>query len=100
MKICPSKIIIIIIMIIVYFFSQTYVDYGTILFISSLEYTPDGRSLVTTVGERRFQVFFIIGSETTSPYILALKILILGLRVRKKNGDWTKRRGRRRNYLI
>ena len=31
-------------------------DYGTILFISSLEYTPDGRSLVTTVGERRFQV--------------------------------------------
>ena len=41
---------------IIYFFSQTYVDYGTILFISSLEYTPDGRSLVTTVGERRFQV--------------------------------------------
>ena len=29
---------------------------GTVLFISSLEYTPDGRSLVTTLGERRFRV--------------------------------------------
>lgn len=35
---------------------SSFVDYGTVLFISSLEYTPDGRSLITTVGERRFQV--------------------------------------------
>ena len=33
-----------------------FVDYGTVLFISSLEYTPDGRSLINTLGERRFQV--------------------------------------------
>ncbi len=26
------------------------------MFISSLEFTPDGRSLVTTLGEKRFHV--------------------------------------------
>ena len=36
--------------------SASYAHIGTILFISSLEYTPDGRSLVTTIGERRFKV--------------------------------------------
>ena len=36
--------------------SSEFVDTGTILFISSLEYTPDGRSLVTTLGEKRFRV--------------------------------------------
>jgi Lon protease-like protein len=35
---------------------NNFTGYGTVLFISSLEYTPDGRSLVTTVGERRFMV--------------------------------------------
>ena len=39
-----------------FLFNSSYSDVGTVLFISSLEYTPDGRSLVTTVGERRFQV--------------------------------------------
>lgn len=40
----------------VIFHRSDYSDYGTILFISSLEHTPDGRSLVTTIGEKRFQV--------------------------------------------
>ena len=31
-------------------------DYGTVLHINSVQYTPDGRSLVSTTGERRFQV--------------------------------------------
>ncbi|XP_003390543.2 PREDICTED: LON peptidase N-terminal domain and RING finger protein 3-like [Amphimedon queenslandica] len=47
---------------------NTYVDYGTVLFISSLEYTPDGRSLVTTVGERRFRV---IERSTRDGYAVA-----------------------------
>ncbi|KAL5460339.1 hypothetical protein EMCRGX_G033784 [Ephydatia muelleri] len=34
----------------------SFVDYGTVLHITSLETTPDGRMLVTTVGERRFKV--------------------------------------------
>ena len=34
----------------------SFSDYGTVLFINSIEYTPDGRSLVTTTGERRFKV--------------------------------------------
>ena len=37
-------------------YRMSFTEYGTILFISSLEYTPDGRSLVTTMGERRFRV--------------------------------------------
>ena len=37
-------------------FRSVFSDYGTVLFISSLEHTPDGRSLITTMGERRFQV--------------------------------------------
>lgn len=40
----------------VIFHRSDYSDYGTIVFISSLEHTPDGRSLVTTVGEKRFKV--------------------------------------------
>ena len=40
----------------VIFHRSDYSDYGSVLFISSLEHTPDGRSLVTTVGEKRFQV--------------------------------------------
>ena len=34
----------------------SFSDYGTVLFINSVEYTPDGRSLITTTGERRFKV--------------------------------------------
>lgn len=34
----------------------SFSDYGTVLFINSVEYTPDGRSLITTTGERRFNV--------------------------------------------
>ena len=37
-------------------YRSVFSDYGTVLFISSLEHTPDGRSLITTMGERRFQV--------------------------------------------
>lgn len=35
---------------------RTFQKCGTVLHIQSVEYTPDGRSLVTTVGERRFRV--------------------------------------------
>ena len=35
---------------------RTFQQCGTVLHIRSVEYTPDGRSLITTVGERRFRV--------------------------------------------
>ena len=35
---------------------SSFNEYGTVLHIKSVEYTPDGRSLVTTVGEKRFRV--------------------------------------------
>ena len=35
---------------------RTFQQCGTVLHIRSAEYTPDGRSLITTVGERRFRV--------------------------------------------
>lgn len=31
-------------------------NYGTVLYIESIQYTPDGRSVITTRGERRFEV--------------------------------------------
>ena len=34
----------------------SFSNYGTVLFINSVEYTPDGRSLITTTGEKRFKV--------------------------------------------
>lgn len=33
-----------------------YADYGTILEIRDVEYTPDGRAIVNTVGSRRFKI--------------------------------------------
>lgn len=38
------------------------------LFISALEYTPDGRSLVSTIGERRFKV---LERTTSDGYAMA-----------------------------
>jgi Lon protease-like protein len=35
---------------------RTFTDYGTLLFIRGLVYTPDGRSVVDTIGQRRFRV--------------------------------------------
>lgn len=35
---------------------RTFADYGTLLFIRGLVYTLDGRSIVDTIGQRRFQV--------------------------------------------
>ena len=35
---------------------STFNEYGTVLYIKTVEYTMDGRSLVTTVGEKRFKV--------------------------------------------
>ena len=40
-------------------------DYGTVLFINSVQYTPDGRSLVKTIGERRFMV---VGRDMVDGY--------------------------------
>jgi Lon protease-like protein len=37
-------------------FSRTFADYGTLLFIRGLIYTQDGRSIVDTIGQRRFHV--------------------------------------------
>ena len=34
----------------------SYFEFGTVLFINSVEHTQDGRALVTTTGERRFQI--------------------------------------------
>lgn len=31
-------------------------NYGTVLYIESIQYTPDGRSLIKTKGERRFEI--------------------------------------------
>lgn len=31
-------------------------NYGTVLYIESIQYTPDGRSLIKTRGERRFEI--------------------------------------------
>lgn len=36
--------------------SRTFTDYGTLLYIRGLVYTPDGRSIVDTIGQRRFHV--------------------------------------------
>lgn len=33
-----------------------YADSGTMLEIRDIEYTPDGRSIVNTVGSRRFKI--------------------------------------------
>lgn len=35
---------------------DSYADYGTILEIRDVEYTPDGRAIVNTVGSRRFKI--------------------------------------------
>ena len=31
-------------------------NFGTVLYIESVQYTPDGRSLIKTRGERRFEI--------------------------------------------
>ncbi|CAF1478208.1 unnamed protein product [Rotaria magnacalcarata] len=36
--------------------AETFADYGTILYIRGLVYTRDGRSIVDTIGQRRFRV--------------------------------------------
>jgi len=36
--------------------TRTFADYGTLLFIRGLVYTNDGRSIVDTIGQRRFHV--------------------------------------------
>ena len=36
--------------------SLSFSSYGTVLYINTVEYTPDGRSLITTTGEKRFKV--------------------------------------------
>ena len=35
---------------------SNFSDYGTLLYIDNLVYTPDGRSIVETTGQRRFRV--------------------------------------------
>ena len=35
---------------------MSFADYGTVLHISSVELLEDGRSLISTQGERRFRV--------------------------------------------
>lgn len=37
-------------------FFSSFADYGTLLYIRGLIYTQDGRSIVDTVGQRRFRV--------------------------------------------
>ena len=34
----------------------SYSSYGTVLYINTVEHTADGRSLITTTGEKRFEV--------------------------------------------
>ncbi|CAF3259069.1 unnamed protein product [Rotaria socialis] len=36
--------------------TETFADYGTLLYIRGLVYTRDGRSIVDTIGQRRFRV--------------------------------------------
>ena len=36
--------------------SRSFSDYGTLLYIRNLVYTQDGRSVVDTIGQRRFRV--------------------------------------------
>ena len=38
------------------FSTHSFSDYGTVLYINTVEHTADGRSLITTTGEKRFQV--------------------------------------------
>jgi Lon protease-like protein len=35
---------------------SSFSDYGTLLYIRGLVYTQDGRSIVDTIGQRRFKV--------------------------------------------
>jgi Lon protease-like protein len=37
-------------------FSSSFADYGTLLYIRGFVYTQDGRSIVDTIGQRRFRV--------------------------------------------
>lgn len=37
-------------------FFRNFADYGTLLYIRGLIYTPDGRSIVDTIGQRRFRI--------------------------------------------
>ena len=43
-------------MIIVSLYRNSYADYGVLLEIRDVQYFPDGRSLVDTIGKRRFRV--------------------------------------------
>ncbi|CAF4321417.1 unnamed protein product, partial [Adineta steineri] len=36
--------------------TETFADYGTLLYIRGLVYTQDGRSIVDTIGRQRFRV--------------------------------------------
>ncbi|CAF0753175.1 unnamed protein product [Didymodactylos carnosus] len=36
--------------------TETFADYGTLLYIRGIMYTEDGRSIVDTIGQRRFRV--------------------------------------------
>ena len=61
------------------------------LFINSVEYTPDGRSLITTTGERRFNVVgrsmrdgyncarikFVYDETVTNPMEIGIIIIII-----------------------
>lgn len=36
--------------------SRNFAEYGTLLYIRGIIYTQDGRSIVDTIGQRRFRV--------------------------------------------
>lgn len=57
-----------------------YADSGTMLEIRDIEYTPDGRSIVNTVGSRRFRIVSKSvkdGYNTAAVEFLQVGVLIL-----------------------
>ena len=57
---------------------HSFSEYGTVLHVNSVEYTPDGRSLVKAVGERRFKV---VGREMIDGYHSARVQFLFDVRV-------------------
>ena len=69
-------------------------DFGTVHYINSVQYTPDGRSLVKTIGERRFKV---VGHDMVDGYHQARVKFVFDERVTEQSeiGEFFSSRGSR-----
>jgi len=61
---------------------HSFSEFGTVLYINSVEYTPDGRSLVKSIGERRFKV---VGKDMLDGYHRAMVEFVFDERVTEQS---------------